>query len=77
MREHMLLISGEQKWNGYMWLLRLSGGMCWLRSTTPAFPLVGLGRYAMLQYSTPRPHRRDELLVYGGVLDSQALWSWE
>ena len=66
-RDHMLLISGEQKWEGYLWALILQPRLAWVRSTLPDFPLSGVSRHTMVPYVTPRPHRREELLIFGGV----------
>ena len=68
-RDHMLLISGEKSWGGHMWGLRLTSPMMWIRSTLPDFPLLGISRHAMVPYMTPRPHRREELLIFGGHLE--------
>ena len=71
-RDHMLLISGEHSWSGYMWALQLRPQLAWVRSTLPDFPLVGVNRHALVAYLTPRPHRREELLVFGGFLEGVA-----
>ena len=70
-RGHMLLISGEEAWEGYVWALRYdSSPMMWLRSALADFPLLGVSRHTLVEFLTPRPHRRDELLIFGGVLES-------
>ena len=69
-RDHMLLISGETSWGGHMWALKLSTPMTWIRSTLPDFPLLGVSRHALVPYITPRPHRREELLLFGGHLEA-------
>lgn len=70
-RGHMVLISGEKEWGGHVWALRLqpAGQMMWLRSAVPDFPLLGISRHAMLDYVRPRPNRREEILIFGGVLE--------
>lgn len=68
-RDHMLLISGEAAWGGHMWGLQLRPSLMWLRSTLPDFPLLGVSRHALVPFVTPRPHRREELLIFGGVLE--------
>ena len=69
-RDHMLLISGETSWGGHMWALRLSPPMTWVRSTLPDFPLLGVSRHALVPYVTPRPYKREELLLFGGHLEA-------
>ena len=74
----MLVISGEPSWQGYTWALKVEGDvtllgqrapMTWFRSTVGDFPLVGVSRQALIEYIAPRPHKREEILIFGGVLE--------
>ena len=70
-RGHMVVISGESEWSGHVWALRLHppAHMMWFRSAVPDFPLLGISRHMMLEYVRPRPHRREEIFIFGGVLE--------
>ena len=46
--------------------------MMWIRSAVPDFPLIGIARHAMVELVRPRPHRREEIFIFGGVLDNFA-----
>lgn len=69
-RGHMLLISGEFGWEGHLWALQLRPPLTWFRSALPDFPLAGMSRFALVEYVTPRPHRREEVMIFGGVLEA-------
>eukprot|EP00966_Prymnesium_polylepis_P240715 5566845-Prymnesium_polylepis.1 len=66
----MLVISGETSWAGHLWALRLTPPMMWFRSAIGDFPLIGLSRHSCVEYFTPRPKKRDEIMIFGGVLEA-------
>ena len=53
-----------------MWALRLKPSLAWFRSTLPDFPLLGASRFAIQPYMTPRPHKREEIFIFGGHLEA-------
>ena len=53
-----------------MWALRLRPSLAWFRSTLPDFPLLGASRFAIQPYMTPRPHKREEIFIFGGHLEA-------
>ena len=44
--------------------------LTWIRSTLPDFPLRGASRFTIAPYLTPRPHKREEILIFGGHLEA-------
>jgi len=69
-RDHMLIVSGETTWSGHIWALSLRQSTVWFRSTLPDFPLVGASRFALTPCASPRPHKRDEIFIFGGYLEA-------
>ena len=67
-RDHLLLICGDDSWEGHLWAARLRGPLTWFRSAVSEFPLLGVQRHSAAAFVTPRPHRREEVLVFGGVI---------
>ena len=53
---------------GHLWAARLRGPLTWFRSAVSEFPLLGVQRHSAAAFVTPRPHRREEVLVFGGVI---------
>ena len=68
MKDHMLLVGGEPSWKGFIWALQLTPSPAWLRTTLNSFPLQGVSRHALVEYVTPRPHAREEVIIFGGVI---------
>ena len=68
MKDHMLLVGGEPSWKGFLWALQLTPSLMWLRTTLNSFPLQGVSRHALVEYVTPRPHAREEVIIFGGVI---------
>ena len=53
-----------------MWALQVRPNLMWFRSTLPDFPLLGASRFAIQPYITPRPHKREEIFIFGGHLEA-------
>ena len=70
--DSLVIVSGEKKWDGHIWILQIVHPYTWFRTTTEGFPLPGLTRMTLVPLESASPSRHKELMLFGGALNRSA-----